>query len=290
VFAGGWRQLIHANQINSFVVPGVDFPASITWKPDGTKFILLVAAATDFIQEFTVPTPWSTTGAVAGATFNINPPESNPRGMYITLDGTQCFIAGTGVDRVLEISMPTAWDVSTMSFTGKEAIPVGVDGAIQGMTFSKSGLRCYLTDSGDDLMEYELTTPFDLDTFNDIAINGIDISLHSENPRDVLIKPDGKIIYIIGEEATKKNISRYELTVPGDISTASFVDQLDIDDIADNPQGLFIRQNDGKKLYMLNGNDDTIFTFDMSLATNNAIINNDGDELTTVLGDTLVAA
>ena len=287
VFAGGWAELIQANQVNSTLIAGVDFPASITWKPDGTKFILLVAAAADFIQEFTVPTPYDTTGAVAGATFNVSSLEPNPRGMYITLDGSRCFIGGTTNDRINQINFGTPWEVSTMSDSGISVVPVGLDGGIQGMTFRKDGLRCYIADNGDDFMEYTLTTPFDLTTFSVIAINTVDISLHSAKARDMVIKPDGKFIYILSD--TEKTVGRYFFPILGSSVGMVFVDELDILAIADNVQGLFIRQTDGKKLYVMNGNDDTIYTFDMSLVTNNAIINNDGDELINNDGDVVVA-
>jgi len=287
VFAGGWRELIHAEEINSDIFSGGDFPPSVTWKPDGTKFILLFAANPDFLQEFTVPTPYDTTGAVAGATFVVDPPENNPRGMYWKLDGTRCYIVGTTFDKLFQLDLSTPWDVSTMSDPVISTFIVGINGAMQGMTFASHGKKCYITDSGDDIMEYELSTPFDLTTLNIIAIASIDLTIYGlDDPRDIVIHPDGTLLYVLSDAA--KVVAVFFLSIAYDISSAQLLDVLDVSAQASAPQGLFIRQTDGKKLYLINGNDETLYTFDMSLATNKSLINNDGDEFVNENGEVLV--
>ena len=284
VFAGGWKQLQHAKHINSDVIPGtIAFSTKIVWKPDGTTFLSIDATNPDVVNQYNVTTPYITTGLNLVATFIVNPPEANPRGLEVHPDGTKFWILGSNTEQIHEFHM-TAWDLSTATNPGIATNPIALTSP-QGFTFV-NGTKCYIADGTDDLMEYNMFPPYDLSTFSS-EIDKLDISPDSEDPRDIRFHPNGIIFYIPSD--LFDCISRYELPFKGSpISTGVFVDKLDISAFMTTPQGMFIRQHDGKRLYVLDTSTDTIHTFEMSLAVNNSIITKFGEELTTESGDNLV--
>lgn len=288
VFAGGWEQLQHAKlKESSDVIMG--FPVDLTWKPDGTKFFVLNAIAADEILEFTTITPHSTVGATETGQFTITTLESNPRGMFVHLDGTRLWIIGTGVDKIIQINMSTAWDLDTAFDPSISIAPLPND-SYRGIAFINKGLTVFLTERNDDeVREYTLTAPYDLTTFNTTAVNTLPVFTTSPNPEGIVVKTDGKMMYIISE--TNNTVDRYILPTPNSLAGAFFVDSLDLSiTMAISPQGIFIRENDGKLIHVVNGDDDMIYTFDMSLTENNSIITPLGEELTTEAGDNLVYA
>lgn len=263
------------------------FPASITWKPDGLKYFIINAINPDVMEEFGVPVPFNTDGAVSNGTFIVNPPESNPRGMYWILDGTRAWIIGTGTDRIHQFNVATPWDITTMSDPGISALPGGTAGAPQGMSFGDNGFRVYIVDAGDDIMEYTMTTAYDITTMNLTPVNTIDIDPNTPNPRDLVFKPDGSMVFIIS--STNRNVTRYTLPTPWSLAGLTFVDSLDLIINGEiGQQGLFIRQDDGKKLFTTGTTNTTINTFDLNLDFNNSIITTLGDEITTEAGENIV--
>jgi len=238
------------------------FPVSITWKPDGTKFYILNAQAVDEVLEFSVPFPFNLQNATQDFSFPINPPETNPRGMFFHPDGSMFWIMGTGLDDIIQFNLTTPWDLSTAFNPNISINPSGLSPNPQGLFFGKRGLKAYITDSNDDIMEYDMTTPYDITTLNITPVFSLDISTNTSAPRDVVFHPNGTIMYIISD--TLDTVSRYVLTTSWDISSAVFVDSLDVS-IDTGPQGLFIRNDDGKKLYMVGTAANTIYTWDMSL-------------------------
>ena len=286
VFAGGWDQLQHAElKESSDMIMG--FPVDITWKPDGTKFLVLNATATDEILEFTVPTPHSTIDAVQTGQFPITSIEDNPRGMFVHLDGTRFWIVGTGLDRIIQFNMATPWDLDTAFDPSISVNPSGDGGSLRGIAFINKGLTVLLTETiRDEVLEYHLTAPYDLTTFLNTIVQTLPLS---SSPEGIVVKTDDKMMYIVN--VVNNTIDRFILPTPGSLAGAFFVDSLDLSPtMATSPQGLFIRQNDGKLLHVINVDDDMIYTFDMSLTENNSIITTLGEELTTEAGDNLVYA
>lgn len=270
---------------NTFPVPGVTFPVSITWKPDGTTYFILDSETNDRIKQFSVPVPYNTNGSTLIATFVVTSIEANPRGMFFHLDGTRLWIFGTSNKRIHQINMSTPWDLSTATDPSIFSNVVSSTNP-QGFTFLNNGSTVFFTDATDNVMSIPLTTPYDVTTIGGETFT-LDIIANSEDPRDVVVKPGDKFMYIISQ--LFNTVARYVLSTPGDLSTATFVDSLNVSATA--IQGLYIRLSDGKKLYALDGAGTLdIFTFDMTLEFNNTIITNFGDELITNAGEVLVHA
>lgn len=274
------------SRFSSTTTVPMGFPVSITWKPDGTRFYILNAQAVDVVLEFSVPFPFNLMDATQIFSFPVNPPETNPRGMFFHPDGSMFWIIGTGLDNIIQFNMTVPWDLSTAFDPSISASPAGLSPNPQGLFFGNRGLKVYITDSNDDVMEYNITTPYDLSTFISTPVFSLDISTNTLAPRDVVFHPNGTIMYIIS--LSLLTVSRYVLTTSWSISSAVFVDSLDVS-IDANPQGLFIRNDDGKKLYMVGASANTVYTWDMKSDFNNAINVGGGELLATDAGELLVA-
>ena len=288
VFAGGWDQLIHAKlRDTSDMIMG--FPVDVSWKLDGTKFMVLNASAADEILEFTALVPHSTIGATQTGQLSINPPESNPRGMYWHCNGTKFWFIGTGADTIFEYHLTIPWDLSTAFDPNISATPTGTGGSLRDLVFVNKGLTILMSErNNDELLEFELTVPYDLSTFNVLAVNTVPVVTTTPNPESMVVHPNGSLLYVISE--TNGTVDMYRLHNRDSLSQVSFVDSLDLMDImANTPQGLFIREHDGKLLYVVDTTNDEIFTLNMSLNENNSIITKLGTELITKAGNNLVA-
>ena len=82
----------------------------------------------------------------------------------------------------------------------------------------------------------------------------------------------------------------FSLPADGNVSNAVFLQELDVEAIENNLQGFFIRENDGKKLWLVGNAGGGITCLDMTLEFNNALLTNFGDEITTDAGETIVYA
>jgi len=134
-------------------------------------------------------------------------------------------------------------------------------------------------------MEFNLSTPYDITTISSEILPNFDLLPNSENPRDIRFHASGSMFFTA---STFGNVARYTMTTPFDKSTATFADLLDTTLDITNVQGFTIRPTDGKRLYVIDSSDDSIHTYEMSLAENNTLIDELGNELVDELGNPLV--
>lgn len=93
-------------------------------------------------------------------------------------------------------------------------------------------------------------------TYNSVSVSGQDTQ-----PTGVFLKPDGTKMYMIGTSAD--NVRQYTLSVPYNVSTATYdtVTFLISQDTA--PQGLFFKP-DGTKMYVIGSTNDRVFQYTLS--------------------------
>lgn len=289
VFAGGWEQVQHAKLLDIFSEATLLVLLAIIWKPDGTKFYISNIDNADGknIVEYNTITPHSTVGATIGATFDTRPIESQPRGMWWSRNGLRLYIAGNISDTVHQLNTTVSYSVGNLTNPSILLTPPPSEpGFITGLCFNADETKFYLSDRDTEkVFEYNMT-PGDLPNAtysgNEITITG------TSEPSDVFFKPGSSMMYI--SDLTNSLIRRYILSIPGNVSTAVEVDSVFVGNVETQVQGLFIREHDGKKLYVVGSAMNEVFTFDMSLVENNTIINNFGDELVNELGELLVSA
>ena len=94
----------------------VSAPSGIAFKSDGTK-CYIIRRSNYTIYEHTLSTPWDITsiGASSGS-FYVATFDNSPYEIDLSTDGTKIFMIGDQNDRVYQIDMSTAFDITTASY------------------------------------------------------------------------------------------------------------------------------------------------------------------------------
>ena len=111
---------------------------------------------------------------------DISAQEDNPQGIAFSSDGTKMFVIGSTEDRVNEYDLSTPFDASTLSFVDAPRIRPQ-ENSPTGMAFSSDGTKMFVIgNTGDDINEYALSTPFDASTRSLVDVT--DISSQETRP------------------------------------------------------------------------------------------------------------
>lgn len=87
------------------------------------------------------------------------------------------------------------------------------------------------------------------------------VSARDTNPAGIYIKPDGTKLYVVGDDGN--DINEYTLSIPWNISTASYVQNFSVSTQETNPQGIFFKP-DGTKMYVIGYVGDDVNEYDLS--------------------------
>ncbi|MDA9605799.1 autotransporter domain-containing protein [Candidatus Pelagibacter sp.] len=193
-----------------------------------------------------------------GTGFDVSDQETFPTGIAFNNDGTKMFIVGNSGDDVNEYILSTPFDVSTSTFRDINGDGTGFDVSDQdtfpiGIAFNNDGTKMFvLGNSGDDVNEYILSTPFDVSTstFRDINGDGtgFDISSQDAVPLGLKFNNDGTKMFIVGN--TGDDVNEYTLTTSFDVKSARFVDRFSVNSEDITPIGIAFN-NDGTKMFVL---------------------------------------
>jgi len=257
-----------ASFVNSFSVAGQENnPRGLAFSSDGTK-MFVVGNDGDDVDEYTLTTPFTLFHATFVDSFSVATEATSATGIAFSSDGAKMFVIGTTEDNVNEYTLTTPFDVSTASFVdsfsvgGQEIFP-------EGLAFSSDGAKMFVIgNSGDDVDEYTLTTPFDVSTAS--FVNSFSVAAQENNPRGLAFSSDGAKMFVVGNDGD--DVDEYTLTTPFDVSTASFVDSFSVAAQDTSPRGLAF-SSDGVKMFVVgttedNVNEYTLTTpFDVSTAS-----------------------
>ena len=145
------------------------FPSGLAFSDDGTS--MYVSDGIDFISQYTLSTAWDiSTASYASKSFSTVGIDTNPYQMVFVDDGTRMFFVGTEFDKVYEVELSTAWDVSTGTITSNTLdVSTETAGYPFGLSFSSDGTNMHITAAGsvDAILQYStvsLTQTLDLST------------------------------------------------------------------------------------------------------------------------------
>ena len=98
---------------------------------------------------------------------------------------------------------------------------------VRGINFKPDGTIMYVTGrrnvDGDTVIQYSLTTPFDISTATKTSETVLEIDGGNEidKPHAIEFKPDGKVMYVIHSLTGYKSVEQFDLTTAWDTSTLS---------------------------------------------------------------------
>jgi DNA-binding beta-propeller fold protein YncE len=231
----------------------------VFFKGDGTKMYVVGTSGND-VNEYSLSTAWDISTASYIRNFVVAAQDTTPDDLFFTDDGTKMYIIGSGNDRVYQYNLSTAWDISTASYLQFFSVSAQ-DTSPTGIFFKGTGTSMYiLGDTGNDVNEYSLSTAWDISTAS--YIRNFSVSAQDTAPESISFSPDGKSMFVVG--STNDNLYQYSLSTAWDISTASYLQMLNIGVQDANPRGVFFKP-DGTKMYMVGLSGDKVYEYDINI-------------------------
>jgi hypothetical protein len=268
-------------------ITGVNFNA------DGTKLFTVyhTKASGDYnhVSEYNLSTPFDiSTRTYAGdderCILNSSDTTTGPINSVYDLefsnDGTKLFVGrggnanGADHDRIFRFDLTTAYDISTCSFVNQtssldsDALQNGsnagdiTSGAsanrLQGLEINDDGTKLFLifhhASDNTRLLEYQLSTPYDLTTISLVANAGMELEDEVSNPQGMRFSSNGKRIWSVNHTAGSQSVTQISLDVA--YSTSSFtidgtvlIENLGGTDKFDEPRGIAFSAA-GLKMYL----------------------------------------
>ena len=248
---------------NSFSTVGEDsFSSAASFKSDGLT-ILVVGAVNNIVSQYTLTTAWDASTATFTQSFDLSNEANFPRGLFVRHDGKKLYIADSSpTDDVFEYDLATAWDVSTMSFSGNSFSVTTQEATPSGISFKPDGSKMYVVgNASGNVNEYDLTTNWDVSTSS--FSQSFSVTGEDSNPLDMAFKPDGKAVYIVGSDTDI--IVQYALTTAWDVSTMVFNSQtFDVSSEDTGGRGIAFRPN-GSKFYLVGGQNNNVYEYNIGI-------------------------
>ena len=239
-------------------------PTGLAFSSDGTKMYVIGAPN---IIEYTLTDSWNVNSAFYVASKQINQLglfTEAPGALFFKPDGTEFYVINPTLRKVFTFTMSTPWSIATarikipskyFSVAAQDILPTGI-------FFKPDGTKMYVSgDTGNDINEYSLSTPWDISTINYDFVQTFSVSVQTVDPTDLFFKSDGTKMYVVGST----NVYEYTLATPWAIVSASYDATVNISNQAATydeatPQTLFFNST-GTEMYVLGQGTDTVATF-----------------------------
>jgi len=233
--------------------------------------------------------------AIAEPTLVRSKAVENVTGDYLTMaltfnnDGTKMYTssmrAGATGDRLYEYELTTAYNISTATL--RTSINVGtysgsstnIHGAMQ-VVFNNDGTKMFIADHHKTIIEWTLTTPYDIDTASTTynAGQGYDTNANQKRPSSVAFNNDGTKMYVTGnhKSGNPQSIHEYTLDTPFVITSGvTHAQEVQPDPQPDYIDGIVFNY-DGTKMYITSSVDNKIRQYKLTTAFSIATLSLEG--------------
>ena len=207
---------------------------------------------------------------IAGATFTaaeyVHANFTNCTAITFNGDGTKIFAAGGGYDRIASYTLTTAYDISTASYDSNPLVTSSYEGNPNGLQFNADGTKLFFCGSAANrIFVYNLTTGYDLSTASiGNSGNGVSFASQDTNTRDMKFKPDGTVLYVVGQQYDK--VYQYSLSTAFDITTISYASKsFSVTSQESTPEGIDFTP-DGTKMFIIGEQYNDVFQYNLSTA------------------------
>lgn len=199
-------------------------------------------------------------------------------------------------DKVFRFDLTSPYDVSTCTFANNTSELDHDDNTngtlagnrtvsntgmqhnrLQGFELSNDGKKLFTLFHGQGsekprLIEYDLSTAFDLSTMSKVTTAGIALDETAvTNPMGMRFSPDGKRFWITSHTDNSQNVAQFSLDRAFDTSSYNEDGNYDIQSIVTQPRGIAFSKN-GLKMYVGSdadqGGEDQIYEFDLACPFN----------------------
>ena len=119
-----------------------------------------------------------------------------PRAMDFKDDGTKMYFIEHN-DIIYELNLSTAWDISTLSYNNKSITIQNMSGSTAGIVFVNGSILLGLTDTGDKIYQFPLSTAWDISTLSSSTAN-LYVGTKDTNPVGIAVSSNRSKIYYLG--------------------------------------------------------------------------------------------
>ena len=246
------------------------FPYGLTFNDDGSKmYIVGMRSNKDLMAEYSLTTPYDVSTSSFVREVHEDDPFAairlRPQDIRFNTSGSRMFISmfpGTEATRgVKTFSLSTSFDISTASLL--HTLYPTDSGAYDGLEFNASGTKIFFAD-GDEIDEYTVSTAFDLSS-TVTYVRSLDISNKTSNSKSLAFSDDGTTLFVLSRDP--RVIYEYVLTTGFDLSSATLVDEHNINSQDDQPQGIAFN-DDGTKVFVIGTGGDDVNEYTLPAAYN----------------------
>ena len=181
-------------------------PEGLFFKSDGTK-MYVIGTTNDRVYEYSLSTAWDISTASYVQNFSVAAQSTNPQGIFLKPDGTVMYVAATGLSKIYQYNLSTAWNISTASYI-RNFDASTQDTSITAAFFKDDGTKMYvLGNTGDKVYQYDLSTAWDISTAS--YIQSFPVAAEESTPTGLSFRDDGTKLYMIG--ASNDAVWSYDL-------------------------------------------------------------------------------
>jgi len=235
------------------------YARGIAWKTDGSRMYVVSGstASTRRVYQYNLSTNWDVSTASYSTNDDISAQSTSAEGLAFKPDGTSMYVVDRDNDTVFQYTLSTAWAVNTASYASKSFSVASRETQPTGVRFSSDGTKMFVIGyTGDDINEFTLSTAWDVSTASYDSV--FSVSSQTTDPRGFDFNDDGTFMVVAGN-GTTPTVYSYSLSTAWDVSTASFIDSLDVSSVVNNDDFQDIALGDsGNKLYVMDNNDDEV--------------------------------
>ena len=176
-------------------------PTQVVFNNDGTKMFIVNHAGRKTVDYWSLSTAFDVSTATFDGAYSLTGKEQRANSIAFNNDGTRMFIAGIGnlsQVRIHEISLDTAFDLSSGTTLLNSEDMNSFQSHIDGVTFNYDGTKMYTIDTTDNqISQFKLTTPYDVST---LSLEGTyNVSSLTNNAREVVFSNDGSKMFILDD-------------------------------------------------------------------------------------------
>lgn len=243
----------------------------IFFEPNGMK-MYLCGVANDSVYEYNLGTAWQLSSAIYSRSFNTSLMVPNPISISFKSDGTKMVVTSqnSGYDASVGYALGTAWDVTSAVYDIRTGATTGgltyvgdQEGNPFGMFWKPDGAKVYIVgDSGDDVNEYTLTTPWDLQTIS--FTQNFSVSAQAAVPEGVFFNPNGMQMYVL--DSNTDTVYEYGLGSAWDVSSASYSSKsFSVASQQTTPTDIFFGDS-GNKMYVVGWSGSNVSEYNLGTA------------------------
>ena len=251
-------------------------PAGLVFNNDGTKMFTTGSHLTDDeINEWDLTTAFDVSTASHVDRLPVGTNElgidlvwdSEPFGLTFNDDGTKLFLMGAKDDDLHEITLGTAFDLSTYDTSTVVVWDISsLDTRACGVTFNNDGTKLFIAGfQGHTIIEVPLSTAYSIAESSRGTPEEYSVSANDRFPRDIDFNSDGTKMYIIS--GNDKDLSEYTLDTAFDLSEGfTHKGSYDVSSEDDEPFQVEFNNN-GTKMFMLGyDNSDSVHEYSLTTA------------------------